>query len=366
MKCVYVYASQNNDELSKNSVGVLKKIFSQYEVFKDCISKDFEIRNVLKNQKHNKIQTFFLHLFSKNIFDFEFINFNSYDCIYIRRLLPNNFCLLHTLKKIKYKNPSCKIVYEIPTYPYDMEHKGLSGKMFLLIDKFYRRKLHKYVDRIATLTDDKEIFGCKTLKITNGVDCSSIPVCKKGYFDNNNINLVAVAQFSFWHGYERVIEGLAEYKKSNVFLHLVGNGDELEKYKSLVKKYCLENQVYFYGALSGDELTSVFDRGDIAVSSLGCHRIGIYEGSFLKSREYLCRGLPMITSTKIDILSDDFKYCLRVPENDSPLNIEEIVTYVNSLYKDCRNNVSEKIRKFAEINCSMQKAMMMVVEYINS
>ena len=117
---------------------------------------------------------------------------------------------------------------------------------------------------------------------------------------------------------------------------------QLEKYKSLVKKYCLENQVYFYGALSGDELTSVFDRGDIAVSSLGCHRIGIYEGSFLKSREYLCRGLPMITSTKIDILSDDFEYCFRVPEDDSFIDIEKIVDYVNDLYKNGRSNVAEK------------------------
>ena len=226
MKGLYICASPNNDEISNKSVGVLKKIFSQYEVLKDCVSKDFEIRNVYKNHKHNKIQTFFNHLFSKNVFDFEFINSNSYNCIYIiRRLLPNNHSLLHTLKMIKCKNPSCKIVYEIPTYPYDMEHKGLSGKLFLLIDKLYRRKLHKYVDRIATLTDDKEIFGCKTLKITNGVDCSSIPICKKENFDKNHINLIAVAQFLFWHGYERVIEGLSKYKKNDVFLHLVGNGD---------------------------------------------------------------------------------------------------------------------------------------------
>lgn len=365
MKCVYVYASQNNDELSKNSVGVLKKIFSQYEVFKDCISKDFEIRNVLKNQKHNKIQTFFLHLFSKNIFDFEFINFNSYDCIYIRRLLPNNFCLLHTLKKIKYKNPSCKIVYEIPTYPYDMEHKGLSGKLFLLIDKLYRRRLHKYVDRIATLTDDKEIFGCKTLKITNGVDCSSIPICKKENLDKNHINLIAVAQFSFWHGYERVIEGLSKYKNNDVFLHLVGNGEELEKYKSLVKKYGLENKVIFYGPLSGDELSAVFDIADVAICSLACHKKNIKLSAELKSREYLCRGLPMIASTKIDILSNDHKFCFRVPEDDSPINIEEIVTYVKDLYKDGRRETIENIRKFAEDSCSMEKSMENVLEYFN-
>lgn len=60
-------------------------------------------------------------------------------------------------------------MYEIPTYPYDMEHKGISSIFVLFIDKIYRKKLHKYVDRIVTLTDDEKIFNCKTLKITNWI-----------------------------------------------------------------------------------------------------------------------------------------------------------------------------------------------------
>lgn len=365
MKGLYIYVSKNNDEISSNSVGILKKIFSQYEVLKDRVSKDFEIKNVFKNNKYNKFQTFLFHLFSKNIFDFEFLDSDSCDYIYIRRLLPNNRCLLQALKKVKYKNPSCKIVYEIPTYPYDMEHKGFSGKMFLFVDRIYRGKLHKYVDRIATLTDDKEIFGCKTLKITNGVDCSSIPICKKENLDKNHINLIAVAQFSFWHGYERVIEGLSKYKNNDVFLHLVGNGEELEKYKSLVKKYGLENKVIFYGPLSGDELSAVFDIADVAICSLACHKKNIKLSAELKSREYLCRGLPMIASTKIDILSNDHKFCFRVPEDDSPINIEEIVTYVKDLYKDGRRETIENIRKFAEDSCSMEKSMENVLQFFS-
>lgn len=97
MKGLYIYVSKNNDEISSNSVGILKKIFSQYEVLKDRVSKDFEIKNVYKNHKHNKIQTFFNHLFSKNVFDFEFINSNSYDCIYIRRRSKRSLFLWKTM-----------------------------------------------------------------------------------------------------------------------------------------------------------------------------------------------------------------------------------------------------------------------------
>ena len=363
MKGVYIYYSDSKEELSKDSVGVLKKIFSQYEVLRKNVCEDFDIFCINVQTSKNKFHSFFSHLFLKHCLDLSQIKDIAFDFVYIRRFFIINRSTLFMLRMIKKINPSCKILLEIPTYPYDKEYTGFVNKVALLIDKIYREKIYRYIDRIVTLTNDKEIFGCKTLKITNGVDCSSIPICKKENFEKNHINLIAVAQFSFWHGYERVIDGLSKYKKNDVFLHLVGNGDELEKYKSLVKKYGLENKVIFYGPLSGDELTAVFDIADVAISSLGCHRIGIFEGSFLKSREYLCRGLPMVTSTKIDIISDDFKYCFRVPEDDSPINIEEIVTYVKDLYKDGRSFVAKEVRTFAEENCSMEKAIDSVIRF---
>lgn len=363
MKGVYIYHSDSKEELSKDSVGVLKKIFSQYEVLRKNVCENFDIFCVNTKKSRNKIHSFFSHLFLKQCFDLSQIKDIAFDFVYIRRFFIINKSTLFMLKMIKKINPSCKILLEIPTYPYDKEYTGFVNKVALLIDKIYRKKIYRYIDRIVTLTNDKEIFGCKTLKFTNGVDCSSIPVCKKVNFDKNHINLIAVAQFSFWHGYERVIEGLSKYKKNDVFLHLVGNGDELEKYKSLVKKYGLENQVIFYGPLSGDELSAVFDIADVAICSLACHKKNISLSAELKSREYLCRGLPMVTSTKIDIISDDFKYFFKVPEDDSPINIEEIVTYVNDLYKDGRREIVEKTRKFAEDNCSMEKTMENIIKF---
>lgn len=363
MKGVYIYWSLKNVE-EEYEIGVSKKILSQYRLFKEGISEDFEIVNVRTEKKSNKILTFFMHFFSKKMYNFVSITEKKYDCIYIRRLCPNNYAVISFLKAMKKNNPFCKIVYEIPTYPYDREHTGVKGKLILFIDKIYRKKLHKYVDRIATLTDDEEIFNCKTLKITNGVDCNSIPLSKKEKFDDKQINMVAVAQFAFWHGYDRLIEGMALAKKSNIYLHLVGDGPELPKYKQLVEKYKLENNVKFYGALSGDNLTDVIDNGDIMISSLGCHRKNLFLSSELKSREYLCRGLPMISSTKIDIIPNNFEYCFRVPEDESPIDVEKVVEYVTSVYKNKnRTEISKEIRQFAEENCSMKKAMENVIKY---
>ena len=364
MKGVYIYF----DYTVKNGafVGVLKKVFTQHKLFNDILDEGCELLNLPLKINKNKVIRFLSYLFSSKTFDLSFLQGKKYDFVYIRRIVPNCKSVIELLRLLKKTNPACKIVYEIPTYPYDFEHNTLLLRLYLFIDKIYRKQLHKYVDRIATLTDDTKIFGCKTLKITNGVDCKSIPVCKKENYNHEKINLIAVAQFAFWHGYERVIEGLHNYGKKDVLLHLVGNGTELEKYKKLVAEYGLEEQVVFYGALSGDELTRVFDTADIALCSLACHKKNIYMSAELKSREYLCRGLPVVTSTRIDIIPKDFEFCLHVPEDDTAIDMQKIVDFADSLYTDVnRQNVIGKIRAFAEQNCGMESAMKNVVDYFH-
>lgn len=366
MKGLFIYFDLSNDNI--NSVGIIKKVLSQYSLFNNFFSEGCDIYNLPLKGSKKRVFRLFKYLFCKKAFDFKSLENKKYDCIYIRRITPNCLSVIYLLKSLRKVNCSSKIVYEIPTYPYDFEHKTIQAKILLYIDKIYRKKLSTYIDRIVTLTDDKQIFGCETLKITNGVDLKSIPICKKDYYDLKKINLIAVAQFSFWHGYERVIEGIYKYGKEDVILHLVGNGAELEKYRSLVKRLHLERQVIFYGALSGDELTKVFDIADVAICSLACHRINLQVTSVLKSREYLSRALPIITSAAIDIIPKDFKYVLRVPEDDTPIDIEKIVSFSNNLYSEDGKNimiVRKEIRSFAEDNCGMDKAMKNVLEYFN-
>lgn len=231
MKSLYIYYDQTSQ--NTKAVGVIKKVLAQHSLFDKTFDEGCDLVNLSLKVSMSKSKRFFFYLFSKKTFDFSFLEGKKYDFVYIRRISPNCKSVIELLYLLKISNPNCKLVYEIPTYPYDFEHKSFGARLLLAVDKIYRKKLCKYVDRIATLTDDKEIFGCKTLKITNGVDCKSISVCKKDNFSQTKINLIAVAQFSFWHGYERVIEGLYNYGKNNVVLHLVGNGSELEKYKKL-------------------------------------------------------------------------------------------------------------------------------------
>ncbi len=121
----------------------------------------------------------------------------------------------------------------------------------------------------------------------------------------------------------------------------------------------------FHGTLSGDDLTEVFDTADIALCPLAGHRAMIFLSSALKSRDYLCRGLPIVTSTPIDIIPDGFEYCLRVPEDESPVDIRKVAEFADAVYGGGRprSGVAAEIRTFAERTCGMDTSMRSVLEF---
>ena len=77
------------------------------------------------------------------------------------------------------KEAGIHAVTEIPTYPYDQEFTSKSDwnmRLGLWIDKRYRNQLYKQMDAMVTFSDAKEIFGQRTINISNGVDFDSIPL----------------------------------------------------------------------------------------------------------------------------------------------------------------------------------------------
>jgi hypothetical protein len=367
-----VFGSNDFDEQLRPTTGVGKKIVNQVSSLniENVMSCKLTIFPSLggKNYLYKLISYLFL-----DPFDDINIDYKQYDFIYIRRFIPTSNSLIKTLKRIKENNPNCKIIYEIPTYPYDMEHyNNIKQYVLLLIDKIFRKKLPKYVDRIVTLSNDDNIFNIPTIKIINGINCKDISIAStETKKEGNIINLIAVAYFSFWHGYERLLAGLYEYYKDKndqkyiINIHFVGDGPEIKKYRKLVEDYNLGNYVFFHGILKEKDLDNIYNICDIAVSSLGSHRINIFKTSALKSREYLAKGLPIISSTKIDVLPENFKYCYYVPEDDSPVNIDEIVNFYKNIYNnESIEQVRKSIREFAEKNIDISVTMKPVIEFI--
>ena len=70
-------------------------------------------------------------------------------------------------------------------------------------------------------------------------------------------------------------------------------------------------------------LDQLFSKADMGIGSLGRHRSGITHIKTLKNREYAARGIPFVYS-EIDADFDHCNYVLKVPANETPINIHGI------------------------------------------
>ena len=225
------------------------------------------------------------------------------------------------------KEKGIKSVLEFPTIPYDKE---LSNKRLIAEDKYYREELSKFVSKCTTFADFDEVFGIPCIPLLNGVDIDKNPMrtCRE---PDGNIVLLAVASMAKWHGYERVIEGLAEYYKENgernILFKLVGEGPETGKYKNMVKNFGLEQHVEFCGKIEGEELDKQYDESDIAVGTLGMYKIGCHRLAPIKLREYCARGIPFIYAYKDIGFNGNEKYLMELQNNSESVSIQDVVRF---------------------------------------
>lgn len=359
------------DEENIKSSGVMKKVYSQIEVLR----KYFEVDHLLINTypgRQNPLDKIKRRLpFFPVDYNWKYSDeFSGYDFIYFRKS-DIDYTVYKFFKDIKKHNPDCKIIFEIPTYPYEKENfHGKKDFPLLLKDRVNTRKLHKCVDRIVTYSDDNEIFGIKTIKTINGFDFSKVALPKAKDI-GKDIHLIEVSSPAYWHGYDRVLTGMGEYYANGgnrkLIFHIVGNGSEIAKYKEIVAKYKLEQNVIFHGNCYGDVLSNIYAQANIAIDSLARHRSNNTTNSSLKSREYAAYGLPFISSVPIDYATKDWEYIMYVPADESPLNINSLISFFDKIYSEKTwQQVAYDIRSFAEQRCDMSVTLKPVVDYVNN
>lgn len=274
-----------------------------------------------------------------------YVRNNDIDNIYIRYVHNANPLYLRFLRILK--KMVNRIFLEIPTYPYDGEYTNIPWyiKPQVSIERLFRPILHKYIDRIVTFSDDKEIFGIQSINISNAVDATSLPLYKKETTDNN-IVFTGVANLMFWHGYDRLIKSLKTYYKTNpsinIYFNIIGTGPEEKKLKELVNHLNLEEYVIFHGSQSGEALNRLFNKSNICIGCLGCHRKNIREVKSLKNVEYATRGIPFIYSEN----NNDFDfqpYVYKISSDECEIPIQEIIHWYNELNitpQEIRDSVS--------------------------
>lgn len=265
--------------------------------------------------------------------------------IYARCFMNANPFLVRFFKKIR--KAGIHAVTEIPTYPYDQELRTFywMQRMELKVDQLFRNGLYRYMDAMVTFSDAKEIFGQRTINISNGVDFDSIPIHEvksqeSGVgSDKSALHLIGVAEIHPWHAFDRVVAGIGEYYRRyrsecmecrDVYFHIVGgvHPHHMKQYfNPLIEKYHLHDKIIFHGTLFGKELDEVFNQCQFAIGSLGRHRSGITVIKTLKNREYATRGIPFIYS-EIDSDFDHQPYIVKAPADETPIDIQQIIDFM--------------------------------------
>lgn len=291
--------------------------------------------------------------------------------LYIRRPIFSSKEFINFLRMFKLKNPCAKVIMEIPSYPYDNEYQSPELYFALKKDKKYRNQWKNYVDYIADLSGEKEIFSIQTLSIINGVDINSLKTRKPSFNHEGPIHFIFSAFFGPWHGCDLLLRGLSDYYDKNgdreVIIHLAGGGNLLDQIRRQIKELNLSSSVVLHGALSQGELDMLFDQCTIAVGSLGLHRRSQNcRDSSLKTREYLAKGTPFIYAGSIDVFeTDPVDFCLQFPSIEQPVDFFKVIDFHDSLYKaEEETELIQRVRKYAEKHVSMDAAMANVIEIL--
>ena len=195
-------------------------------------------------------------------------------------------------------------------------------------EKWSRKRFHRFVDKIVTFSDDREIFGVPCVNLSNAVDPEQIPL-RAVLPRHDYVRMTGVAILSFWHGYDRLIRGIAAYRAAHpqgreVRFDVVGGGEIRDQLEQLARELGVADCVKFHGLLYGDELNRVFLDTDLCVGCLACHRKHIVEVKSLKNVEYAMRGIPMVYSEQNNDF-DNRPYVLKATADESPVDVADLL-----------------------------------------
>ena len=266
--------------------------------------------------------------------------------MYARTSTPVTYGYLDFLSECK--EMGLRVVLEFPTYPYD----EIISKDVLLEDKENRLTLNKFVDRVATYADYKNIFNIPSFIIQNGISDNDIPV-RCPHHKSSSIELLAVANLNKGDGYERVIEGINIYYQKggtyNFHFNIIGDGLEKNNYIKTIKEYGLEKSIQCCGIKRGKELDWYYDNADIGISPFGLYKYnsGEIASGPIKTREYCARGLPFVFGYNEMGFSGDEIYTEKFSNSSEPVDMNRVVELYERTVdrQDVIDMMKQKVKK---------------------
>ena len=386
MKKNILYIFIGNDLLNHAS-GVRKKVISKIEnlntydstckgiSFSNEISEAIQLGSYFSVLPFQKKERRFLNSNYQNRFMYQALNLfldkhiHSYTHIIFRYPLAS-YSLFKLVKKYKKK-----IVFEHNTK--EIEEIELQSKQFrsslsfsfkpgyfiymfergffqLWQEKYLGEKIFENAHSGIAVTNEianYEMGRCKSYQvsvITNGIETESCHLRNLHPFNGNELNMfMLLGAGSAWHGIDRIISSIESYNGGKIItLDLIGNLSELDL--KLISESTVKNQIKIIPSVNAIDLNHMLNHYHIGIGSLSVYKIGLEEATPLKTREYIARGFPIIigyTDTDMVNYSEFQMYCYQVPNNDSVINMDSLLQFVESVYVDTHH--PEKISGLA-------------------
>ena len=256
-----------------------------------------------------------------------------------------------------------KSVLEFTDIPYDWANGSQYNRS---ADKYYREKLYKHMKCCTTFNRFSEVYNIPCIVLVNGVDIKEQKE-KQYRKPDGKIVLLSVASMAKHHGYDRMLQGMYNYYSNggerNIIFNFVGEGPQLEYYNRIVNEFQLCGHVVFHGQLSGENLDKIYDNSDIAIGSLGLHRIRMQSAAPIKTGEYCARGIPFVYGYDDISFNKDNYFAYQISNDETPVDMQRIIEFYDTMY-DGRDFIKD-MRQYALDNLTWNTILRPVIDYLS-
>lgn len=342
-------------------------IYTGYENRKRRIEKisGVEVHRCYTIPRKTNVLMRFLNYHSFSFFSGKYIKKldKDYDVILVNQLSP----VMMANAAIKYKKKYNKkiIMYCLDIWPESLCAGGI--KKDSLIYKIYfniSKRIYKNMDKI--LVTSKSFI--KYLSESFDIDEKTfdyLPQYAESLFDkneckktpNDTIDLLFAGNIGKAQSIDTIIDAANILKENkNLFFHIVGDGQELERLKDKTKKLKLNN-VIFYGRKPLNEMPKFYQKADAMLVTL-CGDSLISSTLPGKVQTYMAAGKPIIAAANGETLevinNSKCGFCGAADDSNALANnINTFINYKNK--KELGNNSYEYYKKYFDKEKFMDK-----------
>lgn len=309
----------------------------------------YEVKRIVLS-KNGKTSTFQKYkIISREVL--AYFKENHFNYCYIRRLSKDSLFLVNMIKNMS-KNGD--VLYEWPTVPLDKYAEHWKNIMQYFEVLFYNVFIRKYIKKEIVILQNDIKEDKKYYEISNAIDSSKFDNEFSNPKDNSTVVFVGIAHLLKWHGYDRILYSLANYKGNRkIQVKIVSTENkEVLRLKQLSEKLGINDKVTFINQLRFDEIKQLVKQCNIGIGSLGYHRRGAKYDTSIKNKEYCAFGLPFICSCEDRSFPSDYPYAFKVSSDEEIFDLESIINWYDTLE---RETYQKEMYEYAKANLSFEK-----------